>query len=217
VQFCGGAPPVCTPHHQAGERCAADGECAFGLVCRGRCGNLPHTPDGQRCSDGAPCNDGSYCAGDGTCAHLRDSGAACDRTGACKAGLGCTGLPADGGVCRAWSDVGLPCVPGAAGTSCPESQTCQPGGTGDADAGVTGTCIAAAPPLPSGPHGPCDLVPCGGGLFCSAAKSCEYLVGPHGRCDPDQPGQCAAGLTCDAEARRCLADPACLVGDAGAP
>jgi hypothetical protein len=49
---------------------------------------------------------------------------------------------------------------------------------------------------------------CAAGLFCSAAKSCEYLRGLTGDCDPSQAG-CAPGLRCDPTARRCVGEPAC--------
>jgi hypothetical protein len=209
VEFCGSAKPgdplTCLLHKQEGDRCAANQECSFGLVCGsdGKCGNLPRTPRGQPCGGSAPlCEDGLFCSAvSGTCAPLQSSGQPCEPNG-CVAGDFCFG----GQACKPWLDAGQACVDGFGG--CPGSQNCR-----------AGVCAPnSLPPLPVGLRRACAMgVPCALGFVCSARSICDFPVGLGGRCagDADCGGplcQCpatmpdcnpglqvcaASGVTCD--------------------
>jgi hypothetical protein len=217
VQYCDGAK--CQRHKQSGASCTRDAECAFALVCRGKCGAAPRTGDGKPCAMDAPCGDGSYCAGGG-CTPRVPSGTSCLDPAACQTGLGCQGFGVDGGVragvCEPWRDIGQPCALGAAGTSCPSSQLCQPNAGADLDGGLGGLCAAGAS-APAGPHEACMARPCADGLFCSVSATCEYLIGRNGGCDPANGSSCTPGLACDPASHRCLSPSAssCAPPDAG--
>jgi hypothetical protein len=201
-EFCDGS---CELQMGQDGACVADEQCQFPLVCRGdKCQHHPRVADGSPCNfPDAVCDDQRYCSpSSGACTPLRAPGAACDARSACSAGNGC----ADG-LCRPWSDEGRPCSDGL----CPLSQRCLANSDGGADGGLSATCVAD-PTLPAGPHESCQSRSCAGGLYCTRDRSCEYLRGLGGECDPEDSG-CAPGLTCSNG--RCQASTSCAV-DGGA-
>jgi hypothetical protein len=196
VQFCGaatpGAPLTCQRHKQAGQPCAADSECAFDLVCREKCVNLPRPGQGASCGPDL-CKNGTRC--DRTCVALLGANAACTTPDACADGLTCLALAdAAPGTCKPWHDVGQPCMPAARVTGCPQSQSCD-----------ASTCVAAAGP--AGPHQFCGDASCGDGLYCIATR-CEYRVGLGGACRFGDTTACFDGLACDPTRFTCI-DPSC--------
>jgi hypothetical protein len=201
VQYCGaaqaGAPATCQRHKQSGAACATDEECAFDLVCRTTCQPPPRPRTGQPCDAEHVCADGNRCDASGTCVRLLGGGAACTDPSACQDGLACAGLTIDGaapGVCQAWRDRGLGCMPGALVSGCPASQRCD---------AATSLCVAVTGGGPVGPRQSCHDRPCADGLFCAGDFTCHYRLGRTATCGPDQADACEAPLVCDPGTHLC--------------
>jgi hypothetical protein len=198
----------------AGETCERAVECAPGTVCmkqngvcRGVCSSLPK--EGERCAFG--CGPGLRCEGD-TCVALRAVNEPCATTAECASDLICQGS------CRPRRKLGETC-----GFDQDRLSQCEPGLACDVVpfvSGAVGTCVT---PRKSGEtcrfHWSCEP-----GLVCAdldwtpfpaaapVEGSCRKPDGRDFNCLPTQYGQyvgsqCASGLTCRVDTRKCQALP----------
>ncbi len=209
----------------AGGVCAAQNDCAAGLVCQrdlGGCGGTCTSTAGAHCTDSSTCGPDLFCSHN-VCTTRLAVGAACASNDAC-AGIGyclngkCAVPQPAGGICETGQHGNAECADGtyctggkctargAAGATCHNSDECAGAQRCAGAAGtITGRC---ATPKPVGQ-------PCTSGAVetgCADVfhqelcqnERCVAVPGLGDACDDTQATPCRYGERCDSSTKKCV-------------